>query len=113
MKLRNLKSAVRKHTGTVTIELPTPLGPMVAGLVKGELIAALDERYGGDGMTETGITLENGNLCQDPEHPDMWANARLPVGWSTGKGATDPDQIDIEELIAATSEPSVDDLLNL
>lgn len=111
MKLRNLKGAIRKHSGAVRTGVPTIAGTMNVALMKTELLAALDETFG-DGMTETGITLQDGFLRIDRDVPD------LPHVYLTNG---DPDAIGAEGVArgpgvmpsaAPASAEDADDLLD-
>lgn len=66
MKLGNLKAAIRATTGSVKHIANFPGGTaQLVGLVKGELLAALDAAYPNGKAQETFMTLENGVLRID------------------------------------------------
>lgn len=65
MKMSALNTAIRKTEGSVKIRLDTPMGPVLVGLVKSELLAGLkarNEAVGGDRATETGMSMDRGHL---------------------------------------------------
>lgn len=63
MKLGPLKSAIRAHQGSVKVNAKFPGGTaQLVGLVKSELLTALDAAYPGGRSAETGLALVDGVL---------------------------------------------------
>lgn len=74
MKLRNLNGAIRKAEGrSVKIRIATPIGVIVAGLTKQELLAGFAE-LGADTQIETGMAVVDGFLMFDDGHHTFGAH---------------------------------------
>lgn len=109
MKLRNLNGAIRKAEGrSVKIRIATPLGVIVAGLTKQELMAGYAE-LGVDPTTETGMTVENGFLKFEGG-ADVFGYAGLGETIERDGGPTfDPEEIGDGPLVSEDDDLLSDD----
>ena len=80
MKLSDLRSAIRAHSGnpSVTVEL-VPGVPMTLVPQKTALLKSLGDAYGDQRTAETGLTFTNGYIMVEGRH-DVCCNEPIDDG---------------------------------